>query len=1000
LGPVFSSQLWKYHVFLSFRGEDTRKTFVDHLYTTLVQQGIFTYKDDETLPQGESIGPSLVTAIEESQIAIIIFSKNYADSSWCLDELVHIMKCKDTRDQIVMPIFYDVDPSEVRKQKGKYGEAFAKHELEKNTKVESWRKALVDASNLSGWEPKHIANGHESKCIETVVYTISHRLRPISTSSVDDKLVGVEARMQDLISNLQIGFGGKRMIGIWGVGGGGKTTLASCIYDKISSKFDGCCFLKNIQEESSNKNGLTKLQAEILCDVLKLKQLKLKRVEEGRHMIKDRLQHRKVLIVLDDVDNLEHLEELAGSRDWFGEGSRVLITTRDEHVLTGHKVDVIHNISLLNNDESMKLFCKHAPLGHKTIEDYEQLSKDVVSYAAGLPLALRVLGRFLCEKETNEWRSALARLKEIPDASILEVLKISFDGLKPIEKELFLDIACFFRRGFKIERAILILDACGFHPVIGIKVLVQKALITISEDGTFDMHDLVQELAHYIVRGEYPKNPEKHSRIWNAEDVLTLCAMDATMELDKIEAICGHHFRSDDGCVLRVAANMKKLRWISLNFERLEDGLVETTHPLMPENFPPRELCCLTLCGFHGKELWEGYKYLPNLRMIELHELKTLIKTPDFGGLPNLERFMVYLCFHLEEIHPSFGHLEKLAFVEIDYSRNLKMPPDISRSKELETLTLSGFSSGCLRKLDLSQCNLGDGDIRSAVGWELPNLQQLSLEGNGFVRLSFRFFRLPRLKCLNVSYSYDLVELSELPSSVAVVLADDCTSLETLGDISNCKWLWKVSLLWGEKLAGDIILDSMLRGNAKDYFISINLSNMDIWSGPSALWVDLVKNYNMSLPHDWYNHFSGILMFFQSNKNFYSDPNIAIKVGVHENFQCELGQKSNETLKTHNPDTYVGYVSFSSLRHTGCLNSIYKIISFSLDPEGLYGDGYMFRAVLVPKDDTVQTTKVTTDSSEFWDEEELYERKTFTIQHDSNSSVEFLWHPFSHFFYK
>ncbi|CAH1431541.1 unnamed protein product [Lactuca virosa] len=506
LALVFSSEVWKYHVFLSFRGEDTRKTFVGHLYTALEQQGIYTYKDDETLPRGESIGPSLVMAIEESQIAIIIFSKNYADSSW-----------------------------------------------------------------------------HESKCIETVVYTISHRLRLISTSSVDDNLVGVEAPMQGLISKLQIGFGGKRMIGIWGVWGGGKTTLASCIYDKISSKFDGCCFLKNIQEESSNKNGLTKLQAEILCGVLKLKQLKLKRVEEGRRMIKDRLQHRKVLIVLDDVDNLEHLEELAGSRDWFGEGSRVIITTRDEHVLTGHKVDVIHNISLLNNDESMKLFCKHAPRGHKTIEDYEQLSKDVVSYAGRLPLALRVLGRFLCDKEMNEWRSALARLKEIPDASILEVLKISFDGLKPIEKELFLDIAC-------------------------IKVLVQKALITIYEDGTFDMHDLVQELAHYIVGGEHPKNPEKISRIWKAEDVLTLCAMDATMELDKIEAICGHHLRSDDTRVLQVAANMKKLRWISLNFELLEDGSDETTHPLMPENFASRELCCLTLRGFHAKQLWEGYK--------------------------------------------------------------------------------------------------------------------------------------------------------------------------------------------------------------------------------------------------------------------------------------------------------------------------------------------------------------------------------------------------------
>ncbi|KAI3516561.1 hypothetical protein L1887_15480 [Cichorium endivia] len=199
LVPAFSSHMLKYHVFLSFRREDTRKTFVDHLYTALEQQGIYTYKDDEALPQGQSIGPSRMTAIEESQIAVIIFSKNYADSSWCLDELEYIMKCKDTRGQIVMPVFYEIDPSEVRKQKRKYGEAFvdhesankkkikswrqaflddpwgwlsapreqirkyreafAKHKVENKTKVESWRKALMDASNISGWESEHIANG-------------------------------------------------------------------------------------------------------------------------------------------------------------------------------------------------------------------------------------------------------------------------------------------------------------------------------------------------------------------------------------------------------------------------------------------------------------------------------------------------------------------------------------------------------------------------------------------------------------------------------------------------------------------------------------------------------------------------------------------------------------------------------------------------------------------------------------------------------------------------
>ncbi|CAH1431516.1 unnamed protein product [Lactuca virosa] len=789
---AYSSQLWKYHVFLSFRGEDTRKTFVDHLYTALVQQGIYTYKDDETFPRGESIAPSLEKAIEESQIAVIIFSKNYADSSWCLDELVHIMKCKDMRDQIVMPIFYDVDPSEVRKQKRKYGEAFAIHELDNKTKVESWRKALLDASNLSGWEPQHIANGHESKCIKEIVDIISHRLRPI-TSSVDDNLIGVESRMQDLISKLQIGFGGKRMIGIWGVGGGDKTTLASSIYDEVSSRFDGCCFLKNIREESIKKNGLENMQAEILSGVLKQKLVQVGRVEEGRRMIKDRLHHRKVLIVLDDVDNLEQLEQLVGSHDWFGEGSRIIITTRDEHVLSGHRVDVIHNITLLNNDEAMKLFCKHAPQGQNPTEDYELLSKDVVSYACGLPLALRILGRFLCDKDMNEWRSALARLKEIPDANILEKLKISFDGLTPVERELFLDIACFFRgHDYKDEKMMMILDACGFHPVIGIKVLIQKALITIS-NKRFSMHDLVQEMAHYIVRGGHPNNPEKHSRVWKREDVLNICAMDAMENLDKIEAINYWCLRStrESQVFLQVIANMKKLRWIDVSF-----GLTST----LPENFSPRELCCLIFSGgLKETQIWEGYKYLPNLRTINLDLMPNLTKTPNFDGLRNIERFMIRGCGKLIEIHPSFGHLEKLVYVVIDGCFNLQMLPPITRSKKLETL-------------ELSKCS--------------------------------KLFNSSRIQ----------QKLLELPSSIAVVIADDCNSLERFGDISNCKWLWKFSL-WGNNklgpLDGDILLNTMLQGNAKDYFMSINLSNIDIWMETSVVWIDWVKTYNMQLPQNW-----------------------------------------------------------------------------------------------------------------------------------------------------
>ncbi|XP_059643755.1 disease resistance protein RPV1-like [Cornus florida] len=118
----------KYDVFLSFRGEDTCKNFVDHLFAALSQSGIYTFKDDEQLRTRKEFSPALLKAIEESSIALIVFSKRYASSKWCLDELVKILECKEKMGQTVVPIFYGVDPSQVRKQTGSFAAAFKKHE--------------------------------------------------------------------------------------------------------------------------------------------------------------------------------------------------------------------------------------------------------------------------------------------------------------------------------------------------------------------------------------------------------------------------------------------------------------------------------------------------------------------------------------------------------------------------------------------------------------------------------------------------------------------------------------------------------------------------------------------------------------------------------------------------------------------------------------------------------------------------------------------------------
>ena len=87
-----STHMWKYDVFLSFRGEDTRNNFTDHLYAALNQKGIYTFRDDQKLERGKLITPVLLKAIEDSLFAIVVLSKNYASSTWCLDELAKIME--------------------------------------------------------------------------------------------------------------------------------------------------------------------------------------------------------------------------------------------------------------------------------------------------------------------------------------------------------------------------------------------------------------------------------------------------------------------------------------------------------------------------------------------------------------------------------------------------------------------------------------------------------------------------------------------------------------------------------------------------------------------------------------------------------------------------------------------------------------------------------------------------------------------------------------------
>ena len=353
---------------------------------------------------------------------------------------------------------------------------------------------------------------HEAKLIEEIVGDICNKLDRTSSSSTNG-LVGMESRVKKMDDLLCIGSPDVRMVGLWGMAGIGKTTIAKAIYERIYALFEGCCFLSNVREES-HKVGLSHLQIELLSQIFK--EGNPQKFSRGINFIKDRLQNKKVLIILDDVDEEEQLESLVGNRDWFGAGSRIIITTRDRHVLTYPEVNGTYEATELENDEALELFCRHA-FRHKDVsEDFRQICGHALDYARGLPLALKVLGSSLYTKSKCEWESQLAKLKQFPNQKVQNVLKTSLEGLDDHDLGIFLDVA-FFYKGQNKDFVEEILESCGFHFNIGIRNLVDKSLITVSKNKLW-MHDLLQETGWEIVKQESKVLGER-SRLRVHEDI-------------------------------------------------------------------------------------------------------------------------------------------------------------------------------------------------------------------------------------------------------------------------------------------------------------------------------------------------------------------------------------------------------------------------------------------------------------------------------------------------
>ncbi|XP_075659709.1 TMV resistance protein N-like [Castanea sativa] len=786
---------YRYDVFLSFRGDDTRNNFTSILIGILSHHGINIFLDNEHL-RGEEISDKLFEAIEGSRISIIVFSKNYAFSTWCLKELVKILECKTKDQQIVLPIFYKVDPSEVRNQKGKFGEALTEHETKFKDKMEvqKWRMALHEAGNIGGW---HCTKDHPQFTLIKEVFEVISRVKLNYTKIFDVKYpVGIDSRVEDISLLLDIGSNDVRMLVIHGLPGIGKTAIAKSIYDLIAYRFEGSIFLENVKENSRTNDGQCQLREALYSEILgggTLKELgAIKRINMRMEMP----QHKRILIILDDVDKLIQVTDLLGECNRFASGSRIIITTTDEKLLSTLQEDyhlTYYNYRLkeLDKHESRELFCQHAFKENKPKKGYLELVDLFISYAKGLPLALKIIGSDLYPRDDMRcWKSALDKYKRILNPNILKVLKISYDGLDQTQRHIFLDIACFLK-GLGKDLVENILESCNsYDPYYDIEILKDKSLIFVDEDGKFSMHDLIQQMGLEIIKQE-SKVSKKHKRLLCYDGASDL----PDKGLEEVEGITlcfpqPRNMQIDFG-------RMKKLKYLIVRNLICEDvkylpnelRLIDWNEfPLssLPATVSLQKLVALTVPGSHIKldEHFERCR-LTALKYMDFNYCKNITKLPDLSVIaPNIKRLELDNCENLVEIHQSVGLLEALEYWSLVYCKNLKMIPRNLKLKSLQCFNLQGCRS--LWKFP----NIGQSTERLALPPSIGNLTSLQelIIGTKYLNdLPSCFSTLPNLNLLcmyDVEYFPKNLDIPDcFPKLEELVVID--SNITTLPDISS-----------------------------------------------------------------------------------------------------------------------------------------------------------------------------------------------------------------------
>ncbi|CAN1326471.1 Disease resistance protein L6 [Linum perenne] len=793
----------EYEVFLSFRGPDVRTNFVDYLYSRLIGSRIRTFRDEEGLPKGEVIASSLVEAITESKIYIPVFSGKYAESKWCLQELAKMVECwKRGKGHIILPIFYFVNPRDVRSQTGPYEEAFELHSQKHDADtVKEWRKALKQVGQMKGWT---VNESDGQGAIVDMVFSRVDRLLMMNYKLVSDQdFVGVDFHVEKVMKLLDFDSQSVKLLSIHGIGGIGKTTLAKAVYDKVYTKFDGCCFLEDVWDTLTKSEGALSLQNKIISTILR-RDVQIQDTSIGTHVIKDRICKHKVLIVLDNVGEAFEFDKILGKIGNFSLGSRFMITTRD-NVLNFCTEYNSYELGEMNREYSLQLFSKHAFKMDYPPKDYVTLSHKFVEAAAGLPLALKVIGSLLFRKDEIIWEEKLMQLKDVPPTDVQKRLKISYDALTYEEQQIFLDIACFFI-GEKKKLPIYMWSACKFYPEDGIATLILRSLIKVNENDQFCMHNHIRDLGRAIVRDENVEDPGKRSRIWSTDDALDM--LKSKQGTVKVRALSVH---LDCELTEKEFNNLSKLRYLEVKGGRLMGDFTEILRDIrwlrlssctsIPTRFQMNKLVTLELENIEvgdDWQVWNEIKMANKLKVITLLDCGEVRKTPDLSRCGALELIHFELCLNMSG-RLDIGNLKRLKELRVMECQVTKLTGNVAMLTNLQVINFFAFG-GVTRPLPKLPRSVKQLSIAAAVPnlSELKDLQELHFKScSDGLRIAADVSKLSNLKILTVLLAEDAgngIMPPLLPSSLICLRVHGDDLLQRLPSLANLNNLTELSL--------------------------------------------------------------------------------------------------------------------------------------------------------------------------------------------------------------